>query len=661
MCDASSWRIADGRTKSRGKLMLLTKVEIEDFKSIDQSGEVTIDPDVTVLVGQNESGKTAFLQAIDKARSVHQGVQYNVTDDYPRNKLMAYQPQHPTKPATVAHLTYQLTGEVERINQGLGLELVESVSFTTHHDYKNQSSISLNIPEEKYVSHLLSGSGLPAETVRMLGEHGSARGVIEAMGKMDLTAEGKAFLQALQQRFQPPSCTNWQSLTEALIWRLYIEPSIPRFFYFDDYYLLPGKVNLAELQRRVAAPQQMHDEDHTVVSLLRMAGVQIAELSDQRGYENVKARLEGLSNSITDKIFRYWRQNQELDVEFDIRPDPTDSPPFNSGPNLYIRIRSRRHRVSVPFSQRSKGFIWFFSFIVWFDTVRQQQKDGSPLILLLDEPGLSLHALAQADFLRYIDDLAENHQILYTTHSPFMIHSDRLHQVRLVEDRKDRGSVITDNITGSDAKTIFPLQAALGYTIAQNLFISKRNLLVEGPADLVYLRFFSDVLESQGRKGLRADITLVPAGGLDKVATFIALLGANELEIGVVHDTTGKPDQHLDSLIRQKLIRERQVLNYGMFRTPVVKGKGPAGTPPPVPVATDVEDLIKPVSYLTLFNAAFEKGLCGAAVNESDLPPGDRIVDRVNRYLTAKGIVPSTFRRVQPLRSCELSGIEATP
>jgi predicted ATP-dependent endonuclease of OLD family len=110
---------------------------------------------------------------------------------------------------------------------------------------------------------------------------------------------------------------------------------------------------------------------------------------------------------------------------------------------------------------------------------------------LLDEPGLSLHGLAQADLLRYVDHLAEDHQILYTTHSPFMVHGDRLHQVRLVEDRDAEGPRITDDVTGSDPATVFPLQAALGYTLAQNLFISKRNLLVEGPADLVYLQFFS--------------------------------------------------------------------------------------------------------------------------------------------------------------------------
>jgi predicted ATP-dependent endonuclease of OLD family len=66
--------------------------------------------------------------------------------------------------------------------------------------------------------------------------------------------------------------------------------------------------------------------------------------------------------------------------------------------------------------------------------------------LLLDEPGLSLHALAQKDFLRYIDDLAGRHQVIYSTHSPFMVHSDRLTQVRTVEDQEKVGTVISADI-----------------------------------------------------------------------------------------------------------------------------------------------------------------------------------------------------------------------
>ena len=295
-----------------------------------------------------------------------------------------------------------------------------------------------------------------------------------------------------------------------------------------------------------------------------MAGIEVGEFAKPDGYETLKAKIEGVSINLTDQIMEFWRQNENLEVEIDIKPDPVDQPPYNDGPNLYLRIKNRRHRgVSTPFRQRSHGFVWFFSFLVWFDEVQNQLTDTKErmeknVILLLDEPALSLHALAQADFLSYMDKLATRHQVIYTTHSPFMIHSDRLERVRTVEDKDNEGTVIAADLDHSDARTLFPLQAALGWTIAQNLFIAKRNLLVEGTSELVYLQTMSAVLEAGGgRSGLRDDVTIVPVGGLDKVATFVALLGANGLELAVLHDYRGAPEQKLTDLVKEKMIGPR--------------------------------------------------------------------------------------------------------
>src|SRR5690606_34015477 len=96
-----------------------------------------------------------------------------------------------------------------------------------------------------------------------------------------------------------------------------------------------------------------------------------------------------------------------------------DEAPFNTGIIARARVKNNLHKVTVPFSERSAGFIWFFSFLVKFAQVR---KDKKPLILLLDEPGLTLHGKAQADLLRYFDEkLAPYHQIIFSTHSPFMV------------------------------------------------------------------------------------------------------------------------------------------------------------------------------------------------------------------------------------------------
>jgi predicted ATP-dependent endonuclease of OLD family len=258
---------------------------------------------------------------------------------------------------------------------------------------------------------------------------------------------------------------------------------------------------------------------------------------------------------------------------------------------LDIRVKNKRHRITLPLKNRSKGFNWFFSFIVWFSKI-QDEKDKN-FILLLDEPGLNLHASAQSDLLRFIDDLSNDYQIVYTTHSPFMILPNSLNRVRTVYD-DTAGTVISDAIQEKDPDTLFPLQAALGYDIAQNLFVSKNNLLVEGPADLLYLTHISAQLKASKREGLKDGVTIVPVGGLDKVVSFVSLLRGSNLKTACLLDTfnNAKGAQRLEELIKTQIIKANHVRFYDEF-TGDDKAKA------------DIEDLFDPEEYLTLYNAAF--------------------------------------------------------
>lgn len=407
------------------------------------------------------------------------------------------------------------------------------------------------------------------------------------------------------------------------VWNSYLSGSLPRFLYFDDYKLLEGKLNLESLNQR-KTNNQLTDADKTALGLFELAGIDLKELMSEEGYENSKAKLEAIGLTITHQVFEYWKQNKELAVEFDIKTDPTDKPPFNNGKNLYIRVKNLRHGVTVPFDQRSKGFIWFFSFMVWFSAVENRAGTDKDLILLLDEPGLNLHALAQSDFLAYIDKLSESRQIIYTTHSPFMVESDRLEKVRVVEDRPKEGTKVTGELAGSSEESLFPLQAALGYSIAQNLFIAKKNVLIEGPADLLLLQHMSALLEQGGKPGL-AEGVFVPVGGLDKLATFIALLGASKLQLVVLHDRAAAPQQNLGNLIHKKLIERKRVLDFSMFRTPDNQ-------------ETDIEDLFPEALYVEAFNAAYAKELKGVTLAVTDLAHHPRVIERINQWLKGKGI-----------------------
>lgn len=611
--------------------MFLISAKVELFKSINTPQTVQIDNEVTVLVGMNEAGKTVFLQALEKSNDAQKLAKFDPTPDYPRKGLSKYLKQHNNNPAVATILTYQLTeDEVNDLNAELHTELSIDFTFSVTHKYDNKKSININVDEQPVIKALLSDSVLSTDAKTALKNVSSISDIPNLL-TYGLNGDDQIFLNKINARINN---SKWNSVVQWEVWQ-WLEPRIPQFLYFSDYDILPSKINIPDLSTRVNRskdnPEILTSKDRSALALLRKAGISIEDVTNTADYETENAILGSVSSEITEQVLEFWKQNENIWIKVDIKNAANDVAPYNNGANLYLRTLDRRHiGIETPFDQRSRGFIWFFSFLVWFDRVQEQIGSEKDIILLLDEPGLALHALAQADFLKYIDNLAEKHQVLYTTHSPFMVHSDRLHQVRMVEDKEKIGTVISDNLSGSDSRTIFPLQAALGWTIAQNLFISKFNLLVEGASDLIYLKTVSAFLEKEGREGLRDDITIVPVGGLDNVVTFLALLSANDLKIAVFHDYKGQPEQKLLDIVKEKVIHSKAVLNASQFRD--LNSLGENGK------ASDTEDLFEPKSYLDYFNNTFSKELKGAVINEVELSKRPTIIQRIEDSLKTKNI-----------------------
>lgn len=608
-------------------MLTLIKAHVWKYKSIEDSTPVDVSGDVTVLVGKNESGKTAFLQALHKALSLDDSAKYDYVADYPRKDFVKYRPQHEAKNyQKVTELTFRVEKVLaDTINREIfgGMEVVTAGSTFNHNTtIANTNAIGFVVNSKIALAALRNPLADLEHTEEVFKDVPSLEEALAKIDALKLPADNRLASFAAQWRSRAIKLSGW-GLVDGHIWQKYLSPALPKFLYFDDYKLLEGKINLPALQNRETA-KNLTDADETAQGLLQLAGTTLQELMSNEGYETAKAKLEAIGLNITQKIFDFWKQNQELDVEFDLKNDPKDNAPYNSGVNLYIRIKNRRHGVTVPFDQRSKGFIWFFSFLVWFDAVQSRAATSDRLILLLDEPGLNLHALAQADFLAYIRELSEQHQIIYSTHSPFMVDGARLRDVRVVEDRVKEGTKITAELADSSDESIFPLQAALGYSIAQNLFIAKKNVLVEGPADLILLQHMSAMLEADGKQGL-GDAILVPVGGLDKLVTFVALLGANKLKLVVLHDRAATPHQKLDDLVRQKLIERKRVLDFSIFLEPV-------------PFEADIEDLLPIDAYVAAFNSAYAKELKGVKLTVGELGPQPRMIERINHWLKAKGI-----------------------
>src|SRR6266568_3528748 len=445
--------------------MKLAKARVTNYRNIIDSNEIEIGA-TTCLVGKNEAGKTAFLKALEGLRSTDGTfTEYGKVENYPRRYFGDYEQRHAGQEGAVAATVWEMSPEdIAAIEAVLddGVVTGKFVSISKTYEQK-VTTWSVPIDGEKVLVHLVRRFGLTKEEKAGLGGAKSTSAAAKALEALpDKTEHHNQLLAAIKQ-FRD----NNANLAAIDI----LSKRTPQFLYFSHYDRMSGEISINQLTADKNTPQGIKIGDQVFLDFLEYAGTRLEELADAKRFEELNARCEAAANRITDQIFEYWTQNDELQIQVLLTEGkPEDNPPFNTGPIARARVENNLHKVTVPFSERSAGFIWFFSFLVKF---AQVQKTESELVLLLDEPGLTLHGKAQADLLRYFrEKLAPDHQVIYTTHSPFMVPPDQLLSVRIVEDRvtsprpgvwHSDGTKVREDVLATERDTLFPLQGALGY------------------------------------------------------------------------------------------------------------------------------------------------------------------------------------------------------
>lgn len=607
--------------------MRLTSARVTKFRSIDDSGWVSFDG-VTCLVGKNESGKTAFLQALARLLPVPgKPSNYDPVIDYPSKDYGRYRRKHQTNPDTVVEARFELSDQEMKVVEatfGAGV-LPAGASVGVSKDYDNRLVWSFNTDEPVVVRHFLAKAGLPA----------AVNAQVEGA---TTTAELVALLEALPE---PTAATQkviatikaWPTAESGFRSQLANQFSrwAPRFFYFDDYSVMRGRVSVQHLKAKVAA-NDLDERDRNFLAFLAVGGAELDEFENEVNFERLTRELEATANSIGAQVFKYWTQNKRLRVNVQVsQANPNDEPPLNTGTILNVRIMNERHGVTVPFDERSRGFVWFFSFFAYFSDL--DAKPGT-LILLLDEPGLSLHAKAQGDFLTFIEErLSPDFQTIYTTHSPFLIDPAHFERIRTVEDTDESGTVVSAEVFRTDSDTVFPLQAALGYELAQTLFLGPDCLLVEGPSDLIYLQVLGEAVLAKGGEALDPRWVVTPVGGADKLSTFISLIGANQLNVAVLMDVATNEQQRVRELQKNGHLKKNALVEVAQFA-----GHNDA----------DIEDLFDPAFYLKLVNGAYVRELPGGLALTDLTDQNPRIVRRIGAYFKAKSIGTGRFSHYRP-------------
>jgi len=542
--------------------MILESARVENFKCIDDSTEFSI-RSLTALVGKNESGKTALLKALYRLNPILPVDGDFLDTEYPRRRWAAYRQRRGQAPDRVVTATWRLEdADAAAVADVLGPDaLLASSPVVVTRGYDNRLRWRFDIDERRVVSNLVSRATLDPDELRSLWAVATVAELARTLESLDAPTPAQAALLAdVQERF--PSGAPDEQVAAVLAQRM------PRFLYFAEYHRLPGEVAIDELMRRKAT-NELTVVDTIFLALLELASTSPEELREIDQFEYLVAELESVSQRITREVMEFWSQDRSLEVDF--RCDaarPHDAPPLNTGYILRTRIRNRRHKTTLSFDERSAGFIWFFSFLVWLSHIRRDQ--SSDYIILLDEPGLGLHARAQMDMLRFIrQQLLPAYQVVYTTHSPFMIDVEHMDGLRTVEDMSDGetvlGTKVGDRALSTDPDTLFPIRAALAYDVARRVVTGPQTLLVDRPSDVLYLKWFSRELQVQGRSHLAPAWSLVPIGGLDSIAPFVSLFANQAQKIVVLTDGLMTHPRRLEGMWERGLLQFGRILRPALY------------------------------------------------------------------------------------------------
>ncbi len=273
-----------------------------------------------------------------------------------------------------------------------------------------------------------------------------------------------------------------------------------------------------------------------------------------------------------------------------------------------------RDQVDQYPEQRSKGFLWFLSF--YLRLAAAHKAADTRRLLLIDEPGSYLHARAQRDVLHLFESrIAPREQIIYSSHSPFLMPPHTLHRMRVVMKTRQKGTRVYDRPTHNElrgpdfADTLTPLIQAIGIDISQAFtFHRPKNLLVEGITDHIYLTNWAHLF----RPAFNEEVNVFPGYGATTLPTLASLFIGWGQAFAVLLDRDGEGNKTRDLFTRELLVSEDRIVQ------------------PRDAIA--IEDLFSPGDFRTLL-AALDPTL---TLNTNESPSASINRQNINKVLLAR-------------------------
>jgi energy-coupling factor transporter ATP-binding protein EcfA2 len=562
--------------------MQLTKFKVTDFRSVHDSEWIETEQ-VTALIGVNESGKTNLLLPLWKLNPAREG-EIKPTSDFPKAHYAAVRerpgdfvfvtaefhiPELVDKLIPMTGVSGDLLDVVHVSRNFQGGYVVKFPKYEAAEDAEALELLTLVDAAAKEIAamtQLAKEGSLKAELLRALGvakeDIGDARHPAGSVARIvaglkssipEMVAPTSSIVpryklvveafEAIEARLRRPAPSEAEGVRD------FILNALPRFVYYSNYGNLDSEIYLPhvvqnlkreDLGAREAAKARTL---RVLFSFVRLMPVEILELG--RDFRDASGRkpseseitaiatkkrertilLNSAGTDLTKKFRDWWKQG---DYTFDFQAD---------GDHFRIWVSDSRRPEKVELEDRSSGLQWFLSFyLVFLVESRREHRDS---ILLLDEPGLSLHPLAQRDLSAFFEGLAQTNQIIYTTHSPFLVDADMLDRVRKVYVADDGSTKASPDLRRGNedprkSGATYAIYSALNMNVAESILYGCLPVIVEGPSDQHYLATIKIILIGNQRISPKREIVFPPSHGARNAKVVASILTGRDEELPIM-------------------------------------------------------------------------------------------------------------------------------
>lgn len=572
-------------------MMTLKRFRVTNFRSIIDSGWIDCD-DVTSLVGINEAGKSNVILALWKLRPVRDG-EIDLLHDMPTKEYSSWR-SIPEKivfisadfeldstlvdkvvtlckcdrdAAAIVNIQRRYDGKYlvsfpnyrkdESIDAAIITEIVSNAA-TQLSGLKEKTKAEAGIKDKVSTAYKNTLSFLSGKTVLAQTDFDEIKKKYPTGLTQSATSEIYPHLQhtkdAIANAFSVLNPVNPTNNDEA---RNLMIAEMPSFVYYSNYGNLDAQIYLPHAIRwlnneEVAGidnsakvrtlrvlfdfvklnPQEVLDLGKDPVRIVidnygRETTKQPTKEEIEKATEQKAARailLNSASTDLTRKFREWWKQGNYI---FRFQAD---------GEFFKIWVSDDKRPEEIELERRSTGLQWFLSFFLIFLVESQEAHKGA--ILLLDEAGQSLHPLAQKDLIAFFDNLAKTNQLIYTTHSPFLVDTSNIDRAKVVYSDNDGLTVVSSDLRAADdrlnEKSIYAVHAALGLSVSDILLQGCQPIIVEGPSDQHYFNAIKIYLIRNKKYAPNMELVFIPSGGVRGVAGVVSIVSGKDGELPLV-------------------------------------------------------------------------------------------------------------------------------